>query len=131
MQAVIKSGSSQYLVTEGQEITVNKLPGSDNSVSFNEVLLFTDGKTTLVGTPFLSGYSVSAQVIGQEQGDKVRVFKFKAKSRYRKTTGFRAQLTRLKIVSILSPGTAKKEFPEKPVADKKPVKKTTRIRSKK
>jgi large subunit ribosomal protein L21 len=131
MQAVIKAGSSQYLVSEGQEILVDKIAGTDTSVKFNDILLFVDGKQTLVGSPFLEGYSVEAQVMGQEKGDKVRVFKFKAKSRYRKTTGFRAQLTRLKIVSIMSPNSPKveKAVEEKPKT--KAVKKTSQTRSKK
>jgi large subunit ribosomal protein L21 len=130
MQAVIKAGASQFLVSEGQEILVNKMSDAGSTVNFNEVLLFIDGKDTQVGTPFLEGYSVAAQVVGQEKGEKVRVFKFKAKSRYRKTTGFRSQLTRLKIVSILSPNSTKQTKAEDEPKEKT-VKKTSQTRSKK
>ncbi len=123
MQALIKSGSSQYLVVEGQEIVTNKLKTSEKTFTFSEVLLFTDDKLVLVGTPFLQGYSVIAEVMGEEKGEKVRVFKYKAKSRYRKTTGFRANLTRLKIKSINTPNT-----PAPTEAVKSPVKK---VRTKK
>lgn len=118
MQALIKSGPSQYLVEVGQEIVINKLKTSEKTFSFNEVLLFTDDKQVLVGTPFLQGYSVIAEVVGDEKGEKVRVFKYKAKSRYRKATGFRAKLTRLKIVSIHTPETPASAQVDKPLVKK-------------
>jgi large subunit ribosomal protein L21 len=107
MQAVITSGSSQYLVTPGQELLVNKLNHQDKTVVFQEVLLFTDEGKTLVGTPFLAGYSVSAEILDLVKGEKIRVFKYKAKSRYRKHVGFRAQLSKIKILSIDTPETVK------------------------
>jgi len=100
MQAVVKIGSSQHLVTPGQELLVDKLSVETGEVIFDQVFLLIDGDQVQVGQPTLPGVKVSAQVESSVKGDKIRVFKFKAKSRYSKTTGFRAKLTKIKINEI-------------------------------
>lgn len=100
MQAVVKIGSSQYLVTPGQELLVDKLPVDTGEVTFDQVLLLIDGDQVQIGQPTLTGAKVTAQIEGQVKDEKIRVFKFKAKSRYSKTTGFRAKLTKIKINKI-------------------------------
>ena len=103
MKAAIKIGSSQYLVSSGQELTVDRIASDTKKLVFDQVLLVIDDKQVQIGKPFLSQAKVTAEVIDQVKGPKIRVSKFKAKSRYRKTIGFRASQTKLKILDISSP----------------------------
>ncbi|MEK7472859.1 MAG: 50S ribosomal protein L21 [Patescibacteria group bacterium] len=97
--AVIRIGGKQYRVTEGEEILVDKL--SDLKKITPEVLLFVDGDKVEVGTPVLTKIKVKIKVITEvEKGEKIRVFKYKAKSRERRHVGFRAQFTRLLVEKI-------------------------------
>ena len=98
--AVIKTGGKQYKVTEGQVIEVELLESKDSSFVFEEVLLVVDGDKVEVGTPTVSGMKVYADVIADVKGDKIEVFKYKSKSRYRKHTGHRQKYTQLKINGI-------------------------------
>ena len=96
--AVIRIQGKQYRVTEGQEILVDKM--NDLKVT-PEVLLFVDGETVEVGTPVLEKAKVTVKVLAElEKGEKVDIFKYKAKSRERRHVGFRAQYTRLLITNI-------------------------------
>ena len=97
--AVIRIGGKQYRVTEGQEILVDKL--ADTKKVTPEVLLFVEGETVEVGTPVLEKAKVTVKVIAElEKGEKVDIFKYKAKSRERRHVGFRAQYTRLLVEKI-------------------------------
>src|SRR5437899_3276911 len=99
--AVLATGGKQYKVSEGSVLEVDKLPVEAGKAHvFDNVLLFADGADVQVGKPKLEGAFVTAQVLEQKQGDKIRVAKFKAKARYRKVIGFRAQLTKLQIEKI-------------------------------
>lgn len=100
--AVVEIAGKQYKVQEGQELIVDRLPEGNGTVSFDKVLILNEDGQTKVGTPYVSGASVSAKVLAQEKGDKIYVVKFKAKSRYRRRTGFRAQQTRIKIEKIVT-----------------------------
>lgn len=96
--AVIRITGKQYRVTEGDEILVDKM--NDLKVT-PEVLLFVDGETVEVGTPVLTKAKVTVKVLAElEKGEKVDIFKYKAKSRERRHIGFRAQYTRLLIEKI-------------------------------
>ncbi|MFZ3301288.1 MAG: 50S ribosomal protein L21 [Microgenomates group bacterium] len=96
--AVIRIQGKQYRVTEGQEILVDKM--NDLKVA-PEVLLFVDGETVEVGTPVLEKAKVTVKVLVElEKGEKVDIFKYKAKSRERRHVGFRAQYTRLLVEKI-------------------------------
>lgn len=99
--AVVKTGGKQYLVKEGITITVDQLNLDKNKkVELETLLKFEDeGKAFELGQPLLKE-KVSAEVIDNVKGDKIRIARFKAKSRYRKVRGFRARLTKLKIVKI-------------------------------
>ena len=96
--AVIAISGTQYKVEENQVITVDKLDPSIKSTS--EVLLIADDDKIKVGTPTVKGASVDFENVRDYQGEKLRVSTFKAKSRYRKTKGFRAQLSDIKITKI-------------------------------
>lgn len=101
MQAIIKLGKSQYLVIPGQEITVDRLhraPGVNFQIT--ETLLLANGPDIQIGKPYVPNANVTASVVEHFTGDKIRVATFKAKSRYRKTKGFKAALSKVKIVEI-------------------------------
>jgi large subunit ribosomal protein L21 len=101
MYAVIESGGKQHRVELGSEIQVDRLdvqPG--DSITFDRVLLVADGDETAIGQPVVGGASVSAQVLRQERGEKIVVFKYKPKARTRVKQGFRAELTTLRIIDI-------------------------------
>lgn len=99
--AVVKTGGKQYLVNEGMVITVDQLSDEKNKkVGLETLLKFeNEGKTFELGQPFLKEKTF-AEIVDNVKGDKIRIAKFKAKSRYRKVRGFRAKLTKLKIVKI-------------------------------
>lgn len=97
--AVVRIGGKQYKVEEGKEILVDKL--TEPKKLEPEVLLFVDGEKVKVGKPVLKDINVSIKVVADiEKGEKVDVYKFKAKSRYKKHIGFRPQYTRLLIGKI-------------------------------
>lgn len=99
--AVIKASGKQYKVSPGLVLEIDKIEGEKGSdVTFEEVLLTSDDKNISIGTPTLKGAAVKAKIIDQIKGDKVRVAKFKSKVRYRRVTGFRAQLTKIEITDI-------------------------------
>jgi large subunit ribosomal protein L21 len=118
MRAVVKIGTSQYLVQPGQEILVDNQPQKKGQLSFSEVLVYMDEGQIEVGQPFVKDARITASVIGQVKGDKVRVFKFKAKSRYRKLRGFTPLYTKIKIDNItlgqVIPAPAASEASSKP-----------------
>lgn len=96
--AVIRIKGRQYKVSEGEEVLVDKVNVKDPEI---EVLLFADGEKITVGKPILSDVKVKVKVLKEmEMGEKLRVSKYKAKSRYRRVRGFRPQFTRLQIVKI-------------------------------
>lgn len=99
--AVIKSGGKQYIVKSGDVITVDKIDG-DVGTKVELVKLAnisTDGSAVELGTPQMKS-SVSAEIVESGKGTKIRVAKFKAKVRYRRVTGFRPMLSKLKILSV-------------------------------
>jgi len=93
MQAIVKIGSSQYTVTPGQRLLVDR-PQVDG------VLMVVDGASVTVGKPSIADAVVQFKVLREVKGKKVRVGKYKAKSRERKVRGFRAQYTEILIEDI-------------------------------
>ncbi len=99
--AVVKVGGTQYKVSPGDIITVNKLNEKKGKmVSLEEVLLFVDVKKISLGQPVVKGAKVKAEIIDHFLGDKIRVATYKAKARTRRVKGFRSKLTRIKILDI-------------------------------
>lgn len=99
--AVVKTGGKQYLVTEGQTLKVEKLPGEEGkSVSFDYVLLAATPKTTVIGTPRVKGAKVEAKIVRQGRAKKVVGVKMKAKKRYRRYFGHRQPFTEVEIKKI-------------------------------
>lgn len=101
MVAIFAHGSKQYRVNVGDVIMVDSLTGeAGKTVTFDRVLFHSDKDKTQIGTPTVKGMTVKAKILGQEKGDKIHILRFKAKARERKRRGFRAQLTKLQVLSI-------------------------------
>lgn len=97
MFAVIETGGKQYKVIKGDTLDIERLEDKEGStVKFDKVLLL-DEK---VGAPTVSGASVTAKIVGHKRGEKIVVFKMKAKKRYQKTQGHRQELTTVEITDI-------------------------------
>ena len=114
MYAVIESGGKQHRVELGSEIQVDRLdvqPG--DSITLDRVLLVADGEDAAIGQPVVDGATVSAQVLGQDRGEKIIVFKYKPKARTRVKKGFRAELTTLRITDIAFAGKSAAKDAEK------------------
>lgn len=106
--AIIASGGKQYKVNEGDELLVDKL--DEKLTAFNPPVLFIrDEDKTIIGSPYLTESTVSGKILGNISGEKIRVSKFKAKVRYRRTIGFRPKYTKVFIETISSEITKKSE----------------------
>lgn len=100
MFAVIETGGKQYRVQEGDVIYVEKLNAlTDDVIKFN-VLVGEDDNGIKIGAPVVENASVEGTVLGQTKGDKIVVFKYKAKKTYRKTQGHRQPYTKIQINKI-------------------------------
>jgi len=89
------------MVKQGDKLQIEKLPVKEGkTIKFEKVLFTEDGKTFNLGKPYLTGKTVEAKALKQGRGDKIRVFKYKAKSRYRKTLGHRQSYTEIEITKI-------------------------------
>lgn len=99
--AIILTGGKQYRVAEGDVIFVEKLDAeAGQAVQFDKVLAVIDGENTKFGAPVLDGATVSANVVKNGRGKKVRVFKMKPKKGYRRTQGHRQPYTKVQIETI-------------------------------
>jgi large subunit ribosomal protein L21 len=99
--AIVRTGGHQYKVAPGDVIEVERLeaePGSQ--VELGEVLMVSGDDGVQVGTPMVSGAKVIARVLSQGKGEKLTIFKFKPKKRYRRKTGHRQNITMLSIKEI-------------------------------
>lgn len=114
--AVIKSGGKQYKVSEGDVIEIDRLPQENGKVTFADVLLFVTDESIKIGKPIITGEKVEATLLENFKGDKIRVSKYKSKVRYRKTIGFRASLSRVKIEKV---GSDTSKTAKKPAVKKK------------
>ena len=105
MFAVIKSGGRQYKVAVGEQLEVNRLPIEDGTqITIEEVLLISDEDRTLIGTPFVENAAVLATAVRQARGEKLIVFRYKPKKRFRHRRGHRQELTVLSIDDIVADG---------------------------
>ena len=108
MYAVVSSGGKQYRVEPGSTVLMERLPSAPGaSVLFDRVLLIGDGDDVTVGTPVVSGATVSGTILGEELGPKLVIFKFKQKVKYRRRTGHRQHLLRVRIDEISAEGRSK------------------------
>lgn len=103
MYAIIRDRGMQYRVEKGQVVNIDLLdvePGSQ--IELSEVLLIGDGEAVQVGAPLVSGAVVKAEVLGIKKGEKIIVFRYRNKKRYRRRTGHRQRYTEIKISDIVA-----------------------------
>lgn len=101
MLAIVKTGGKQYIVTPGDKLKVEKIDAEEGKeITLGEVLLYDKNKKVEIGTPFVKGASVKAKVLGDGKGDKLIIFKYKSKKRYKRKIGHRQPFTEIEIVSI-------------------------------
>lgn len=101
MYAIIQTGGKQYRVAEGDVLTIEKLEVSEGDVvEFDQVLTVVKEGEVVVGKPLVEGAKVTAKVQSQGKGKKIFVFKYKAKSNYRRRQGHRQPYTKIVIEKI-------------------------------
>jgi len=105
MYAIIETGNKQYKVSSGDIVNVDKITAeAGTDVTFDKVLTVSKDDKNAIGTPYVSGASVKAEVVGTFKGDKVIVHKQRPRRVYRKTNGHRQQYTAVKIKEIVFGG---------------------------
>ncbi len=101
MYAVIATGGKQYKVSEGDVIQIEKLMAEEGSeVSFDNVLMVSEGEDVKIGAPYIDGCKVTAKVQSQMRGKKVEIIKFRRRKHHQKRTGHRQYLTQIEITGI-------------------------------
>lgn len=109
MYAVVDNGGKQYRVEPGRTLVIDRLDAEAGAtVTFDRVLLVGDEDGVTVGTPTVSGASVRGTVLEHGRGPKIIVFRFRPKAHYRRRTGHRSELTRVRIDEIATAETASK-----------------------
>lgn len=107
MFAVIRTGGKQYRVSEHRKLRIEKLPEAarkNGKITFSDVLLTADGSGRVtVGKPLVSGARVEAGIVSDGRAAKVRVVKYKPKTRFKRVRGHRQPFTEVKIEKILLP----------------------------
>ena len=97
--AIVKTGGKQYRVEAGQELVVERL-AADTGATVELQPLLVRGKDAAFSGDALAKAKVTAKIVGHERGEKIRIFKFKPKRGYKRTTGHRQELTRIEIQEI-------------------------------
>ncbi len=101
MYAVIKSGGKQHRVEPGEVLKLEKLEASEGeTVDFNDVMMVGEGSDIKIGSPFVEGGKVTAEVVSHGRGDKVSIIKMKRRKHYRRQAGHRQWFTEVKIKEI-------------------------------
>ena len=101
MNAIIVTGGKQYKVAEGDVLFIEKLEAeAGETVTFDQVLAVLNGETATFGAPVVEGASVTATVVKNGKGKKVRIFKYNPKKGYRKRQGHRQPYTKVQISAI-------------------------------
>ena len=100
--AIIQLQGKQFQVSEGDQITVDRLDKAEGEkLTVTDVLLIVDGDKRKIGQPIVKGAQLECEVLSNNKGEKIRVAKYKAKSRYRKVQGHRQLQSVLKILQII------------------------------
>ena len=126
MYAIIRAGGKQAKVSEGDVVDVDRVK-TDGDVIFVPLLIVQKDGTVISDRDKLANATVTAEILGESSGPKVDIFKYKAKTGYRRRAGHRQKYTQLQIKKIDVPG-AKKPAAKKPAA-KKPAAKSTTAKS--
>ncbi len=104
--AIIQTGGKQYKVSKGSLVFIEKITGKEieykkgDKLSFDKVLLVDDGENTTIGTPYITGAKVNAEIAEIGRSRKILVVKYKQKSRYLRRNGHRQPFFKVKITSI-------------------------------
>lgn len=110
MYAVVNTGGKQYKVQQGEIFRVEKIPGDVGSpVTFDRVLMFSDGEIVSIGQPVLANVAVEGHIVEQGKAKKILVFKYKRRKRYRRRQGHRQEFTAIQIDSISAEGAKSEE----------------------
>ena len=113
--AIVESGGKQYRAEQGSSLLVDRLPDDEGAKVNLRAVMFRGGDDVVLESDKLEKVKVEAVIAGHERGEKIRVFKYRAKKGYRKRAGHRSELTRLEVTEV-------KLLTRKPAA-KKPAKK--------
>ena len=101
MDAVIESGGKQHRVVEGEILQLDKLDAvAGDKVKFDKILLVGEGESVKIGTPYVDGTQVEAEVTNQGRADKVKIIKFRRRKHSQKKQGHRQLFTEVKITGI-------------------------------
>jgi large subunit ribosomal protein L21 len=101
MYAVIKTGGKQYRVAAGEKIKVEQIPAEVGAeITLDQVLMVGEGESVKIGTPLVSGATVTAKVLAHGRGEKVKIFKMRRRKHYQKHQGHRQNFTELEISGI-------------------------------
>jgi large subunit ribosomal protein L21 len=101
MYAIFRALGKQFRAEKGKTLRLplmDKQPG--DKITFDEVLLSSDGTTIRAGAPLVSGAAVEAEVVGNVKGDKLYIFKFKRRKNYRRKTGHRQKYTEVRTTDV-------------------------------
>ena len=136
MYAIIESGGLQFRVERERKFRIPKLEAEVGApVSLPNVLMVSDGKSTLIGTPYLEGAQVKATLVAHGKHDKIIVYKYKRRKNYRRKRGHRQDYSEIMVTEIVSPELTAREAvrekepeppPKKKAEAKKPKKVATR-----
>ena len=101
MYAVIESGGKQHRVEPGEVLRLEKLNASEGeTVNFDKVMMIGEGENIQIGTPFVDGVAVTAEVVSHGRGDKITIIKMRRRKHYRRQAGHRQYFTEVKIKEI-------------------------------
>ena len=101
MYAIVESGGKQYKMAVGETHRLERLDGSEgDTIEFNKILLIQGDKNLRVGTPYVEKVTVIGEILGQNRGKKIIIFKKKRRKGYQRTQGHRQSETRVKIQEI-------------------------------
>ncbi len=104
MFAVFESGGLQFRAEEGMQVKVPHFTASPgDSISIDKILMVQNGESSFIGTPYLESANIEAEVIEEGLADKINVYKFKRRTKYRKLRGHRQKYTEIKIKKINPP----------------------------
>ena len=110
MRAVFESGGRQFNVQEGDKIRISKIDAKvGDKVILDKVLLCTKSNKAIVGTPYIKSAEVEAKVLSHGKEEKVTVFKFKRRTKYRRKRGHRQDYTEIEIKKIKVPKSAESQ----------------------
>jgi len=116
MYAIIRAGGKQAKVQSGDVIEIERVKGDAEEMSFSPLLIVDDKGNAVSDRDLLSKASVTAKVLGESQGPKIDIFKYKNKTGYRRRQGHRQKYTQIEITEITLPGAKAKSSQAKPAA---------------